>query len=232
VRSETLEILFVARNPCSNFKGLDRATSGNRTRWWVYDLINKHSLQTISPEYHKFQFSDNATCTAVGNLMELQVDTRPSDLVEVDVLHSSFLIRSLSIFILQITSTCVLLNPRWVSVWNYRQLCTVRLTRNTKFIQEIRVGLYIFLHSTAEGNFTKPRPRSCSWQFLSRSLHACQNFAENRKCPLSAAGSDLAMGKIWPVGRWAGTSWVTFPAVPLPCLWSQGKACTGTSWLR
>lgn len=75
-------------------------------------MINKHSLQTISPEYHEFQFSDNATWTAIGNLMELQVDTRPSDLVEVDVLHSSFLIRSLSIFILQITSTCVLLNPR------------------------------------------------------------------------------------------------------------------------
>lgn len=197
---------------------MDRATCGNRTRWWVYDLINKHPLQTVCPEYHQFQFNDNTTWTATGNLMELQVGMRPSDLVEVDVLHTSFLLRSLNIFFLQFTTTCVLPNPRWVSVWSYGQWCTVRLTRNIKLFQEIRVGSYIFLHSTAEGNFAKLRPQSFSWQSLNRSLHPCQNFPENRKYPLSAAGSDLAVGKIWPVGRWAGTSWVTFPAVPLPCL--------------
>lgn len=81
-----------------------------------------------------------------------------------------------------------------VSIWKDRHLCAARLIRNIKLTQEIRVGPYIFLHNTTDGNFANLRSQSCC-HFLSRSWHPCHDLLEIKKCLLPTAGSRPCHGK-------------------------------------
>lgn len=147
---------------------------------------------------------------------------------------TSFLISSLNIFSCRLPVS-VACQTYAVSIWKDRQLCAARLTRNIKLIQKIRLGPYILLHNTTKGNFANLSPNPAADVSLAdHRIHVTTCLKTKSACCL-LLGPDLAMGKIWPLSRWAGTSEVTSPAVrealPLRCLWSQGKAWTGTSLL-